>query len=130
MSTAVFTMVHNEDVFLPYWLSYYSQYDFDLHVVDHDSTDGSIEAAQEHFDFTLRHIHHPSVFDPGHQRAVAQVMTEDLLEAYDVAIFSDADEFVVADPLNWPGGLGEYIEKGPQDDVLRCNEPCGPSATR
>ena len=43
---AAFTIVKNEPVMLPIWLSYYSKhFDLqDLYVLDHQSTDGSTAA--------------------------------------------------------------------------------------
>ena len=42
---AVVTMVHNESVFLPIWLRYYSRFfaPEDIYVLDNDSTDGSTD---------------------------------------------------------------------------------------
>ena len=40
---AVITIVHNEPVFLPIWLAYYSRFfaPDEIYVFDHESTDGS-----------------------------------------------------------------------------------------
>ena len=43
---AVVTIVHNEPVFLPIWLGYYSRFFAaeDIYVLDNESTDGSTDA--------------------------------------------------------------------------------------
>jgi len=46
---AAFTMVKNEKWFLPLWLNYYSKFfnEKDLYVLNHFSTDGSVEKCKE-----------------------------------------------------------------------------------
>jgi hypothetical protein len=48
---AAFTMVKNEKWFLPIWLNYYTKFidERDIYVLDHASTDGSIQMVREQY---------------------------------------------------------------------------------
>jgi hypothetical protein len=85
---AVVTMVHNEPVFLPIWLEYYSRFfrPEDIHVLDNDSTDGStdgngfvrIPAPRDRVD---------AVWTAG----TIGALQHELLESYDVVLVCDVD---------------------------------------
>jgi len=107
MHIAALTMTYNESVFLPIWLRHYgSQIGYgNLFVIDDGSTDGSTagldavnvlgkgRAALDE-DFRARHI---------------SAIHRELLKYYDVVLFTDTDEILVADPEHHPS-LGAYLE--------------------
>lgn len=107
---AAFTIVQNEPVFLPLWLQYYERYfdPSDIYVLDHDSTDGSTDglAARCHH---LR-VHRDRSFDHAWLNGTATAFQAFLLRSYAAVLFSEADEFVVADPAVY-SGLPDYIER-------------------
>lgn len=97
--------MHNEPVFFPIWLGYYSRYfePADIYVLDHDSTDGS----------TTRdgYIRIPVTHDTVDHRWMVQAIEEQqhrLLDHYDVVLVSDVDEIVA--PRPGCGTLGDYMD--------------------
>ena len=89
-------MVHNEPVFLPLWLSYYSRLfaPGDIYVLDNDTTDGSTD--REGF------VRIPA---PTCRRRCAvdardtiQALQHELIERYDIVMVTDVDEFVAPVP--------------------------------
>lgn len=103
---AIVTMVHNEPVFLPIWLRYYSRFfaPEDIHVLDNDSTDGSTGGAG----FVRVPVAHDRVDWTWAVRTVEEYQHE-LLERYDVVLVTDVDEIVAPDP-EW-GTLDEYLDR-------------------
>jgi hypothetical protein len=105
-SRAVVTMVHNEPVFLPIWLRYYSRFfqPEDIYVLDNESTDGSTERGG--------FVRIPVANDTVDHAWMAQTLGElqgELLDRYDVVLVSDVDEIVAPVP-EW-GTLGDYIDR-------------------
>ncbi|TDQ00414.1 glycosyltransferase family 2 protein [Labedaea rhizosphaerae] len=109
---AVFTLVRDEQVFLPIWLRYYQQFfaPQDIHVLDH----GGAHELADRFDFTRIPIHQP-VFGAEWQRDTVQHHQHELLDRYDVVLFVDADEIVAPDPRT--GDLGDYLDNFDEDFV-------------
>lgn len=103
---AIVTVVHNESVFLPIWVRYYSQFfeAQDIYVLDHDSTDGSTARPG----FVRIPVSHP-VVDWGWHRDVLQEHQHLLLERYDIVLCTDVDEVVAPDPR--AGHLGDYVSQ-------------------
>lgn len=93
MKTACFTIVKDESVFLPLVEKYYAPQFDHFYVLDHESTDGSIEKLLP----TTRvvKIHNEKAFD--HKWLLGQVKSFqiELLKIYDVVCFIEADEFLV-----------------------------------
>jgi Glycosyl transferase family 2 len=106
---AAFTIVQNEAFFLPLWLGYYGRYfdAEDLYVLDHDSTDGSTSALGGRC--SVVPVHRDHSFDHEWLRATVETFQAFLLTAYEVVLFAEADEFLVADPARH-GGLGAYLD--------------------
>jgi hypothetical protein len=103
---AVITVVHNEPVFLPIWLSYYSRFfePDDLYVIDNETTDGSTDIGG--------FVRIPGRYDPiasGNLKAIEKLQHELLEGEYDVVLVTDVDEIVTPTP-EW-GTLGEYIDE-------------------
>lgn len=114
---AVFTVVRNEEVFLPIWLRYYaSQVDAqDIYILDNDSNDGSTKNVRYH----VIKIHNELYLD--HMWLVRQVQdfTSILLEQlqYQYVLFAEADEIIVPDPVMYPQGLVQYAQHATLDDI-------------
>jgi hypothetical protein len=109
---AVVTMVHNEAVFFPIWLRYYSRFFAadDIYVLDHESTDGSTTGGG----FVRIPVAHDSVDHTWMVRTIESLQHE-LIERYDVVLATDVDEIVAPDP-NW-GSLGDYIDRFDEEFV-------------
>ena len=103
---AVVTIVHDEAVFLPLWLGYYSRYFAadDIYVLDNDSSDGSTDRDG----FVRVPTPHPSV-DHTWMAETLAAFQEELLDRYDVVLVADADEII--SPLPSWGTLDQYIDR-------------------
>jgi hypothetical protein len=103
---AVITITHNEALFFPIWLRYYSRYfaPDDIYVLDHDSTDGSTDGGG----FVRIPISHDT-FDNLWMVSTVESLQRELLERYDIVLVTDADEIVA--PLPELGTLTEYIDR-------------------
>jgi Glycosyl transferase family 2 len=105
-SRALITMVHNEPVFLPIWLRYYSRFfgPEDIYVFDNESDDGSIaRGGFVRIPVRRRRVDHRWML------RTIQDLQHELLERYDMVLATDVDEIVAPDPL-W-GTLGEYLDR-------------------
>jgi hypothetical protein len=109
---AVLTMVHNEAVFLPIWLRYYSRFfsPNDIYVLDHETDDGSTERG----DFVRIPVRHESVDHTWMVRTIEGHQHE-LLESYDAVLTTDVDEIVAPAPER--GTLADYIDELDADFV-------------
>lgn len=105
-SRAIVTMVHNEPIFFPIWLRYYSLFfeAGDIYVLDHDTDDGSTDGGG-----FVRIPHHREDFDNEWQVAMMEAKQRELLEEYDVVVVVDVDELIVPTPER--GDLGEYLDR-------------------
>jgi hypothetical protein len=111
-SRAVITMVHNEAVFLPIWLRWYSQFfePRDIYVLDNETTDGSTER-----DGFLRiPVEHGEVDHTWMVRTIEQLQHE-LLDRYDVVVVTDVDEIISPVP-EW-GTLDHYLDRFDEESV-------------
>jgi hypothetical protein len=57
---AVFTIVQNENIFLPIWLKYYSKYfdPKDIYILNHDSNEESMRACCRYPGVNVVNLHH------------------------------------------------------------------------
>lgn len=103
---ALITMVHNEPVFLPLWLRYYSRAfaPEDIYVLDNESTDEAIEGDG----FVRIPVRHGRVDHTWMVQTIQQLQHE-LLERYDIVLVTDVDEIVVPDPRF--GTLADYLDR-------------------
>ena len=108
------TIVHNEPVFLPIWLGYYSRFfaPTDIYVLDNDSTDGSTAAGG----FVRVPAPHDRVDAAWTARTIERLQHE-LIERYDVVLVCDVDEIVAPVP-EW-GTLGDYLD-GFREEWVNC----------
>jgi len=111
---AVITMVHNESVFLPIWLRYYSRFFAaeDIYVLDNDSTDGSTDRDG----FVRIPVSHGRVDHTWMVRTI-EAQQRELLSSYDVVLVTDVDELITPTP-EW-GTLDEYIDRF-DEDYVKC----------
>jgi hypothetical protein len=107
---AVFTIVQNERVMLPLWLAYYGRFfdPDDLYVLNHDGTDESVESVKDRC--RVVPVHRSTSFDHRWLRSTVEAFQAFLLRSYDVVLFAEADEFLIADPRQY-SGLDQYIEQ-------------------
>lgn len=116
---AAFTIAHDEPVMLPLWLQYYGRFfePDDLFVLAHDSGDGSTEALAGACNVVP--VHRRAAFDHRWLRTIVEDFQRFLLRSYDTVLFTEVDEFVVADPTRH-AGLDGYIDAfhGP---AVRCS---------
>jgi hypothetical protein len=108
------TMVHNEAVFLPIWLAYYSRFfePEDIFVLDNDSTDGSTEGDG----FVRIPAPHDTVDHAWMARTLERFQHE-LLDRYEIVLVTEVDE-IVAPVTEW-GTLGEYLD-GFDEEWVNC----------
>jgi hypothetical protein len=106
---AAFTIVQNEATFLPLWVRYYGRHFAaeDLYVLDHGSSDGSVKAVADRCNVMT--VHRDRTFDHVWLKGIVEDFFAFLLRSYPAVLFSDVDEFVVADPARH-AGLGAYID--------------------
>ena len=103
---AVITIVHNESVFLPIWLDYYSR-SFaaqDIYVLDNQSTDGSTDRDG----FVRIPVEHDEVDHPWMVQTVQELQRE-LLDRYEMVLVTDVDEIVIPHPR--AGTLSDYLDR-------------------
>lgn len=101
MRIAAFTMVHNEADFLPLWIRHYGREIGveNLYCVDHGSDDGSTEG----IGISITRFPRRRDFDAVVRSFLIANFHASLLRSHDAVIFSDADEFLVADPAKYAG---------------------------
>jgi hypothetical protein len=102
---AVITMVHDEPVFLPLWLAYYSRWfaPEDIYVLDNDTTDGTTDR-----DGFVRVPAQRDAVDHEWMVRTIEGLQHELLDAYDVVLVTDVDELVAPSPAL--GTLGDYLD--------------------
>jgi hypothetical protein len=109
---AIITMVHNEPVFLPIWLGYYSRFfaPEDIYVLDNETTDGSTERDG----FVRIPVAHDTVDHTWMVRTIEKLQHE-LLTRYDVVVVTDVDEIIA--PVPGTGSLATYLDRFDEEFV-------------
>jgi len=109
---AVFTIVKNEDYFLPIWLKHYKKYfnKEDIYVLDHQSNDGSTDDLDVNKEVVINEL----AFDHKWLVDTVQDYQRKLLDSYRAVLFVEADELIYT--LDKP--LDETI------DLFLQNESC------
>ena len=111
---AAVTMVHNEAIFLPIWLSYYSRFfsPADIYVLDNETSDDSTRRGG----FVRIPVAHGTVDHTWMVRTIEEIQHE-LFDRYDVVLVTDVDEIVAPRPEF--GTLGAYID-GLEEEFVNC----------
>ena len=111
---AIITMVHNEPVFLPIWLGYYSRFfaPEDIYVLDNQTTDGSTDRNG----FTRIPVEHGTVDHLWMVKTIRDLQHE-LISRYDVVVVTDVDELIA--PVPELGDLGTYLDHF-DDEFVNC----------
>lgn len=98
---AVFTVVQNEQLFLPAWLRHYTRHvpADDIYVLDHNTTgdaaDVLVDACQTHGVRNILPVHHELSFDSDWLMRLTRWYQSFLLASYDTVVFTCADELLV-----------------------------------
>lgn len=108
---AALTVVRDEAAMLPRWVRYYGdQLGLDhLVVVDDRSADGSTDGLPCR---VVRHDGFPDGRFEQARMALASRLAAELLRRHDAVIFTDADEFLLADPQQYDG-LVDFVARRP-----------------
>lgn len=115
--SAVFTIVKNENYFLPIWIKHYKKYfdESDIYVLDHQSNDGSTE----NLTVNVVQVINELAFD--HQWLVDTVQNfqKELLDKYECVVFAESDELLysIEKPLNY---VIEELINNPNQDYITC----------
>jgi hypothetical protein len=112
---AALTIVHNESVFLPLWLRYYSRFfaPADIYVLDHQTTDGSTTAKG----FRRIPVRHDTIDHRWMVEVIERQQHKLLRSGYEAVLVTDVDEIVAPHPSR--GTLGEYLDRF-DDDFVNC----------
>lgn len=112
---AIITMVYNEKRNLPLWYRYYgAQLGYEnLYVIDHGSTDGSVDAK------ICNQIRLPRTpYDENVRAEMVSDFHRGLLRYFDVVIYTDCDEFIVPRPSKF-GNLMDFL-RNRSEETTRC----------
>lgn len=111
---AVFTMVYNENRMLPVWVRYYRQQAGakNIFVLDHGS-----ESLPDGLDCQVIPVRRDEL-DEIDRCAQIEAFQKKLLETYHYVLFTDCDEFLVADPARYLS-LRDYVAHAPYASI-RC----------
>ena len=115
--SAVFTIVKNENYFLPIWIKHYKKYfnESDMYVLDHQSND----ASTNNLSVNVVPVINELAFD--HQWLVDTVKNfqKELLEKYECVVFAEADELLysIEKPLN---DIIIDLINDPNQDYITC----------
>jgi hypothetical protein len=114
MKVAAVTMVYNEAHFLPRWIRHYAaQFGAEnCTVVDHGSDDGGTDNLGR-----VNLVRIPrSPTDEGPRAKFISAVCASLLTWYDWVIYTDVDEFLVADPAHYPS-LRDLLAASPHKAI-------------
>jgi len=119
MRKAIFTVVKNENIFLPFWLKHYSKWFDDIYVLNHESTDDSMETSHRDYDFREIRIAGPGGVGDVDIYLLDEVskFQKSLLHDYEWVLYVEADEFVILNPFKFKH-LDDYINKLREEDFI------------
>lgn len=113
---AVFTIVKNEDFFLPLWLKHYSRFfdSKDIYILDHDSDSMAAKQIQQIIDnrsATVVPVHWDYIFNHDWLRWTVNRFHSFLLQSYKKILFVEVDELIVTRNGSPYRDLRDYIDR-------------------
>jgi hypothetical protein len=97
---AIFTIVKDEDYFLPIWIKYYSQYfnKEDIYILDHNTVGDSTK----NLECNVIRLNYDELFNHQWLCSTVKSYQKELLEKYEVVVFTEIDEilFSTEKPFN------------------------------
>lgn len=107
---AVFSMMRDEDIFLPLWLKHYTKYFDDVHIITH-YVGPTPDHSELHnlYNFTEFFIMADSFHDIDFLKQTVGDYQKKLLETNKIVLMAEADEFIVTDPKYF-NNLTEYMD--------------------
>lgn len=89
---AVFTIVKNENYFLPIWINHYKRFfdKSDIYILDHQTTDGSTK----NLDVNVINVFNDLAFDHKWLVDTVQNFQKKLLNDYECVLFAESDEII------------------------------------
>ena len=113
---AVFTIVKNEDYFIPIWIKHYQRFfdNSDIYVLDHQSNDGSTDKLE----VNLVNVINEVAFD--HQWLVDTVQNfqRKLLNEYECVLFAEADEIIYSNEMDFKDLVDKFLQS--DKPFLKC----------
>lgn len=113
---AVFTIVKNENYFLPIWIEHYKRFfeTSDIYVLDHQTNDGSTN----NLDVNVINVINELAFDHQWLVNIVQSFQRNLLNEYECVLFAESDEII----YSIEGELNEIIDKfiDSEFDYIKC----------
>lgn len=107
--TAVFTIVKDEQLFLPIWVNYYRKHfkDEDIYILNHETNDGGVEKIAELYpSINIIPVFNELAFDHRWVTDTVQNFQKELLEKYEAVLLAEVDEIIYH-----KRGLEEYIKE-------------------
>lgn len=103
MRLAIFTLVRNEQFFLPIWLQHYLQFvpAEDVYVLDHESRGDAADVLHNlhrQYRFHLLPVQHDLCYSSAWLSRITRYFQQYLLQTYPAVLFSAADELVLPTP--------------------------------
>jgi hypothetical protein len=119
---AIFTLTHNEALFLRVWCNYYCPLfsPENVFILDHDGQDDSVASASErHPGLHVSRVTNPIVNDHGWMRTLIQETQARLLEDYEVVVYAETDEFLIPEKDESLTALLERFRVDPDRQLLQ-----------
>lgn len=112
---AAVTITHNEKKLLPLWLRYHMRHfpPEDIYVFDHLTDDNSTHPSKIPQGVNLLTFEgNPHKMPVRYRSKFVKNFQDYLLRSgYKCVVFGDTDEIIIPDPLYYPGGYKEYLDK-------------------
>lgn len=117
---AIFTIVREENFYLPIWYRYYSQFlpDCDIHIIHHvpAATSPKKQKTPDTCCDFLRdkqckiYVEDQELFSSRWIRDMVKKYQSLLLQSYEAVIFTDVDEIITVHPNSGFSGLGQFMD--------------------
>lgn len=113
---AFYTIVREENYYLPKWYAYYSQFvdDKDIHIIHHKPQNNKRAEKDTCCDFLKQkdcsvYVEDQEFFSTRWIRDVAKQYQQKLLTEYEAVVFTDVDEIITVHPDSGFAHLGEFM---------------------